>query len=566
MSAHIRPAFYARVSSQKQANERTIESQCEVLRNRIKLDGFCIEPSFEFLDDGCSGTELLRPALERLRDCIVAGVVNRLYIHSVDRLARKMGHQLLLLDEFKKYACEVIFIDQPMRDDSPESNMLLNMQGVLAEYEREKILERTRRGRKHSASKGNVSVFSGAPYGYRYITKAEGGGHASWVIDEIKSEHVKLMFDLVGNQGCSLRQVSRELEKRSIPTGKGNPSWRITTIRAILINDAYHGEARFGKTRTVDRIPGKRTRRGAPEIPRYPKSKATTEASEQIVIRVPAFIDRDLFERVKLTMDENKRVKRERIEGTEYLLSGKVVCGCCQSAYCASRYSKEGYYYRCQANDPRRAVNNIACKNKSVVGKKLESEVWAQLCVLLRDPNRIRDEHNRREHEPHYASNKQKLEKELVAIQSRIDRLIDVFEEGALERTEFLKRTALLRTTKERLSYDLMQLQQLQHMTQNYEAAESTLANLMEQVRTGLKSANWELKRTLVKLLVQQIEVHEAEIRIVFKVPPVPFSLTLGETDNRGGLRQCTSRQADMGRRRLGCGVFLGALLYLHQL
>ena len=542
MSALIRPAFYARVSSQKQANERTIESQCEVLRNQIKQDGFCIEPNCEFLDDGCSGTELLRPALEKLRDCIVAGVVNRLYIHSVDRLARKMGHQLLLLDEFKKYACEVIFINQPMRDDSPESNMLLNIQGVLAEYEREKILERTRRGRKYSASKGNVSVFSGAPYGYRYITKAEGGGHASWVIDEIKSEHVKLMFDLVGNQGCSLRQVSRELEKRSIPTGKGNPSWRITSIREILINDAYHGEARFGKTRIVDRIPGKRARRGEPEIPRSPKSKATTEASEQIVIRVPAFIDRDLFERVKITMDENKRVKRERSAGTKYLLSGKVVCGCCQSAYCASRYSKEGYYYRCHANDPRRAVNNIACKNKSVVGKKLESEVWAQLCVLLRDPTRIREEHNRRENEPQYASNKQKLEKELVTIQSRIDRLIDVFEEGALERTEFLKRTSLLRTTKERLGYDLMQLQQLQHMTQNYQAAESTLANLLEQVQTGLESADWELKRTLVKLLVKQIEVHEAEIRIVFKVPPVPFFLPLGETDNRGALRQCTSR------------------------
>ena len=544
MSAHIRPAFYARVSSQKQANERTIESQCEAVRNQIKLDGFCTEPNFEFLDDGCSGTELLRPALEKLRDCIVAGVVNRLYIHSVDRLARKMGHQLLLLDEFKKYACEVIFIDQPMRDDSPESNMLLNIQGVLAEYEREKILERTRRGRKHSASKGNVSVFSGAPYGYLYITKAEGGGHASWVIDEIKSEHVKLMFDLVGNQGCSLRQVSRELEKRSIPTAKGNPSWRITAIRAILINDAYHGEARFGKTRAVDKILGKRTRRGAPEIPKHPKSKATTEASEQIVIRVPAFIDQDLFERVKLTMDENKRVKRERSQGTKYLLSGKVVCGCCQSAYCASRYSKDGYYYRCQANDPRRAINNIACKNKSVVGKKLESEVWAQLCVLLRDPNRIRDEYNRREHEPQYESNKQKLEKELVAIQSRIDRLIDVFEEGALERTEFLKRTSLLRTTKERLSYELMQLQKHQHMTQNYEAAENTLAYLLGQVRKGLESADWELKRTLVKLLVKQIEVYEAEIRIIFKIPPAPFFLPPVDTDNRGGLRQCTSRLA----------------------
>jgi len=122
--------------------------------------------------------------------------------------------------------------------------------------------------------------------------------------------------------------------------------------------------------------------------------------------------------------------------------------------------------------------------------------------------------------------------------------LIDVFEEGALERTEFLKRTALLRTTKERLSYDLMQLQQLQHMTQNYEAAESTLANLLEQVQTGLESADWELKRTLVKLLVKQIEVHEAEIRIVFKVPPVPFFLPPGNNDNRGELRQRTSRQA----------------------
>ncbi len=550
MSALIRPAFYARVSSQKQANERTIESQCEVLRNQIKLDGFCIEPTFEFLDDGCSGTELLRPSLEKLRDCIVAGVVNRLYIHSVDRLARKMGHQLLLLDEFKKYACDVIFINQPKRDDSPESNMLLNIQGALAEYEREKILERTRRGKKHSASKGNVSVFGSAPYGYQYITKAEGGGHASWVIDGIKSEHVKLMFDLVGNQGCSLRQVSRELEKRSIPTKSGNQSWRITTIRAILINDAYHGEARFGKTRMANRIPGKRTRRGAPEIPRSPKTASPTEASEHIVIRVPAFIDRDLFERVKQTMDENKRVKRERSDGAKYLLSGKVVCGCCQSAYCASRYSKEGYYYRCQANDPRRALNNIACKNKSVVGKTLESEVWAQLCVLLRDPNRIRDEHDRREQEPQYASNKQKLEKELVTVQSRIDRLIDVFEEGVLERTEFLKRTALLRTTKERLSYDLRQLEQLQHMAQNYEAAESTLANLLEQVQAGLESANWELKRTLVKLLVKQIEVHEAEIRIVFKVPPVPFFLPPGNNHNRGGLRQCTSRQGHEGQKK----------------
>ena len=400
MSSLIRPAFYARVSSQKQANERTIESQCDAIRKRIKTDGLSVDSQLEFRDDGWSGTELLRPALEKLRDCVVVGIVNRIYIHSVDRLARKMTHQLLLMDEFQKHACEVIFIDQPRRDDSPESNMLMNIQGVLAEYEREKILERTRRGRKYSATQGNVSVFSSAPYGYRYVKKSEGGGRASWVIDEIKSEHVRLMFDLVGNQGYSLCQVARELAKRSIPTKNGNQIWRITTIRGILTNDAYHGEARFGKTRMINRTPGKRPRRSVPEIPRCPKIQTPTDPSEQIVICVPAIIELDIFERVKVTMDENKKVNRERSEGAKYLLSGKVVCGCCHSAYCASRYSAEGYYYRCHANDPKRALNNVACKNKSVVGAMLETEVWGQLCALLRDPNRIKDEYKRRESEP----------------------------------------------------------------------------------------------------------------------------------------------------------------------
>jgi site-specific DNA recombinase len=353
------------------------------------------------------------------------------------------------------------------------------------------------------------------------------------------------MFNLVGNQGYSLRQVARELAKRSIPTKNGNQIWRITTIRGILTNDAYHGEARFGKTRMINRTPGKRPRRSVPEIPRCPKIQTPTDPSEQIVICVPAIIELGIFERVKVTMDENRKVNRERSEGAKYLLSGKVVCGCCHSAYCASRYSAEGYYYRCHANDPKRALDNVACKNKSVVGAMLETEVWGQLCALLRDPNRIKDEYKRRESEPQYAGQKQKLKKEIVAIQSRIDRLIDAFEEGVLERTEFLNRTTLLRSTKDRLESEQRQLQQLQHISQNYEAVESTLANLLEQVKTGLEMATWELKRTLIKLLVKQIEVHEDEIRIVFKVPPTPFFLP---PDNRGVLRQCTPRLIPAGR------------------
>ena len=123
----------------------------------------------EFCDNGYSGADLVRPALERLRDLVATSSIDRLYVHSPDRLSRKMAHQAILMEEFRKFDCEIVFLNQHGINDSPEANLLVQMQGMIAEYEREKILERTRRGRKHSASQGNVSVFSGAPYGYRYI-------------------------------------------------------------------------------------------------------------------------------------------------------------------------------------------------------------------------------------------------------------------------------------------------------------------------------------------------------------------------------------------------------------
>ena len=539
MMSVIRLAFYARVSSQKQASEKTIQSQCDMIRKRIKADGGAVLQQFEFLDDGYSGTELLRPALEKLRDAVSAGVVNRLYVYSVDRLARKMSHQLLLLDELKKHGCEVIFMDQPERDESPESTLFTNMQGVFAEYEREKILERTRRGRKYSASKGNVSVFSGAPYGYRYITKAEGGGKASWVVDTTKSEHVKLVFDLVGNRGFSLSQVSRELAKQSIPSEKGNATWRVSTIRAILINPAYYGMARFGKTRLVNRIPGRRARRGAPAIPRCAKVKKDTDLSEQIEISVPAIIEKDLFERVNHTMDENKKRKREHQVGTKYLLSGKIICGSCGAAYCASRSKNDRHYYRCRRNRIQHIEGFVVCQSKGVIGIKLEAVVWAELCRLLKDPKRIQEEYRRRESDPKYEERKEKLTEEIATTQSRLDRLIDVYEEGALERGDFITRTSRIRSRKDQLTSELIQLQQSQHADQDYEAAGVTLASLSEHVQAGLETADWDLKRTLIKLLIKQIEVHAEEIRIVLKVPSNPFELP---PDKRGVLSNRTSR------------------------
>ena len=171
----IQAAMYARVSSEQQAETHTIASQVAALRERVAVDGLSVSEAMQFLDEGYRGATLVRPALERLRDVVASGSVDRLYVHSPDRLARKYAYQVLLVDEFRRAGVEVVFLNRAL-GQSPEDDLLLQVQGMIAEYERAKIIERHRRGKRHAARIGAVNVLSGAPYGYRYVTKYEGGG------------------------------------------------------------------------------------------------------------------------------------------------------------------------------------------------------------------------------------------------------------------------------------------------------------------------------------------------------------------------------------------------------
>lgn len=101
------------------------------------------------------------------------GAIDRIYVHSPDRLARNYAYQVLLLDEWRRRGVEVVFMNRPL-GQSPEDDLLLQVQGIVAEYERAKIMERSRRGKKHAAQNGSLNVMSGAPFGYRYVSVREG--------------------------------------------------------------------------------------------------------------------------------------------------------------------------------------------------------------------------------------------------------------------------------------------------------------------------------------------------------------------------------------------------------
>ena len=170
-SSAVSAALYARVSSDAQAQEQTIDSQVADLRKQAASDEVSLVESNCFLDDGVSGSTLNRPALERLRDTAYVGGFQRLYVHSPDRLARKYAYQVLIIDELQKQGIEIIFLNRAI-GASPEEDLLLQMQGMFAEYERAKIMERSRRGKRHGATRGSVNASVGRHTCYRACCNA----------------------------------------------------------------------------------------------------------------------------------------------------------------------------------------------------------------------------------------------------------------------------------------------------------------------------------------------------------------------------------------------------------
>src|SRR5712671_8058814 len=264
----VQVALYARVSSEQQSEAKTVESQVADLRAKIAARGETLAAEQEFVDNGYSGATLIRPALEGLRDVIAAGGIDQLYVHCPDRLARNYAHQVLLLDEFTRAGVEVVFLNREV-GQTPEDQLLLQVQGMIAEYERAKILERSRRGKRHGAQVGKVSVLGGAPYGYRYVSKQEGAGEAHFEVVWEEARVVRQVFEWVGRDRCSIGEVRRRLEEAREQTRTGKTVWDRATIGGMLNNPAYKGEAAFGKTAIEPLRPRLRAQRGRPLQPKH---------------------------------------------------------------------------------------------------------------------------------------------------------------------------------------------------------------------------------------------------------------------------------------------------------
>ncbi|MFO0824593.1 MAG: recombinase family protein [Gemmataceae bacterium] len=537
-------ALYARVSSDQQAKDRTIDSQLHALRDRITQDRFAVADHLAFTDDGHSGSTLLRPALERLRDQIAAKTIDRLYVLSPDRLARKYAYQVLLLDEFKRSGVDVVFLNHAL-GSSPEEDLLLQVQGMIAEYERAKILERSRRGKLQAARRGSVNVLLQAPFGYRYLNRHEGAGEAALVIDETQAQVVRDIFQWVAEERCTLGEIARRLKQAGVASPSGKPTWSRGTLGAVLRNSTYQGTARYGKTRNGERRPQLRRMKGQSAVPKSAHSRYRTKPEEQITITVPAIVTPELFAAVRAQLQENKQRHRTSERGVTYMLQGLAVCALCDHAFYGkavtsvykgkrSRY----VYYRCVGCEPYRYGGEKVCDNRQVRSDKLEDAVWSDVRSLLGDRKRMEEEVRRRlSPQKETAREAERVRDELRRGRAGLSRVLDAYENGLMERGEFEERVKRLRERVRELEGRVEEQTRALSESSRAEVLLGSLNRFATTVRDSLATANWTLKRDVIRGLVKRVEIDKEEIRVVYRIPPQPFREKAG-TDG-GFLQLC---------------------------
>jgi site-specific DNA recombinase len=517
----LQVALYARVSSEQQAEAKTIESQLAEIRVRIAIDGFDLPTILEFVDEGYSGSTLVRPALERLRDVAAAGGIDRLYVHCPDRFARNYAYQVLLVEELTERGVEVIFLNRPL-GQTPEDQLLLQVQGVIAEYERAKFLERSRRGKRHAAQEGRVGILCHAPYGYHYVNKQEGGGEARFEIVFDEARIVQQVYTWVGQDRYTINEVCRRLHQAGVQTRTGKEYWDHKTIWDMLKNPAYKGEAAFGKTHWVPNGPRLRVPRGKPAQPRRAFWGKDAPKEDWITIPVPALVDPTLFEAVQEQLEENRRRARIPEKGSRYLLQGLLVCAKCGYAYHGSTNDERNAYYRCSGSmSLPRFGGTRWCWNKELRMDQTDAAVWQEVRQLLEEPERLEQEYRQRLQPPSKPNEQEGLDSQMGKLRRGLARLIDSYAEGLIDKSEFEPRVTRMR---ERLQHLEEQLQRLKEDAEGEEELRLILGRLetfAAKVKDGLSDADFQTRRDIIRALVKRVEIDEQQVRVVFRISPI---------------------------------------------
>ena len=516
-------AIYARVSSDRQREENTIASQTATLIDFARSRGYQVPTEWVFEDEGYSGASLVRPGLERVRDLAAEGQIEAVLVHAPDRLSRRYAYQILLIEELARHGVETVFIKAPQAATA-EDQLVVQFQGMIAEYERAQILERSRRGKRHRARQGQINVLSGAPYGYRYVRKSDDGA-ARYEIIDVEADIVRMVYDHYIVAGMSIGAITRLLNERGVPTRKQLSRWERSTVWAMLRNPAYKGTACFGKTETAPRQRITRPLRLRGGIGSRDSAHHERPRADWIEIAVPAIVEDDIFARARELLEQNKKLApRRTIEPS--IVQGLVSCSKC--GYALSRTSTRSsarniHYYRCLGSDAWRRLGGPVCNNRPVRQDLLDQVVWTEVVRLLEDPSLIQNELDRRlaaAQTANPAKQREKaLQRDLARHRKSMDRLLTAYQEDLLSLDELRRRMPELRQRERALQAELQSILDQVNDRAVYLRLAETLSSFLARLRTSADTLDIQERQRIVRLLVKEVLVGEETIVIRHSIP-----------------------------------------------
>jgi site-specific DNA recombinase len=526
----MRVALYVRVSTDRQQHAQTIEQQVGQLQAFVAAhqgEGWTVAAEHIFRDDGYSGAKLDRPGLDALRDQAARAAFDLVLIAAPDRLARKLVHQMVVLEELQRRGVRVVFCDRPPSDD-PHEQLVTQIRGAVAEYERTLIADRMRRGRQARLRSGQLLPWTRAPYGYR-LHPQRPRDPAAVQVDPVAAAVVQELFAAYAAGGVTLHGLAAQLTVRRVPTPTGKPIWRPTTIRGLLTNPAYKGQAASGRLWTA---PARRRKSALEPIG---KGVGTTAhpPEEWITVPVPALVAAEQFDAVQRRLATNQRSAR-RSTTHPYLLRGLVSCGVCRLACTgvtrtATATGTRYRYYRCLGKQAQVASGRArCCPARFIPAGQLDELVWADLCAVLQHPELVAQALERAHSGAWVPKELRRRQATLRGVRASVarqrQRLLEAYLAEVIDLDTFQRQDrALAGQEADLLAREREVAAQGQQLVEVSAIAQS-MTKVLHQLRVGLDQATFEQRRQLVELLIDRVVVTDGQVEIRYVIPTTDHS------------------------------------------
>jgi site-specific DNA recombinase len=520
-------ALYARVSTPNQHQEGTIASQIQSLHLYIHQQGWSLLSTHEYIDEGVSGARLDRPALDRLRDCAQRGEFDAVVVLSPDRLARNYAHQWLLIEEFEKLHIHWVFLQNPF-GDSPQGKLLTQMQGMMAEYERAQILERTRRGRLEKARRGEFMPWAYHCYGYQYLPKRHGCA-PQVILNPQEAEVVRQLYRGLVEEELSCRQLTKRLNEAHLPPPlRKNQVWQPATVRNILTNRVYTGVARYNYRQPA--LP--QYRKDVPALVSTAKTGRNYRPMEEwIESEAPAIITVELFEKAQLQLQRNAEMARKMYQPTSrrYLLRTLVKCGECGLGMGAARRLSvckkyEYLYYDCKGRYPLTCGRITKCAARHVRADRLDAVVWNSLCELLHTPTVLPHLHQtwaqtKQQDVTALSTQQTHLHQRRLRLERQSQRLLDAYQTETITLSELQLRRQKLTTELQQVERERQRLVYTQQQTLHWQTVIDHVDHFRHLLGDNLDRLSFTDRQTVVQCLIKKVVVTGEQVDIFYVLP-----------------------------------------------